>query len=57
MGMFAYQGENLVAKELNIPKWVWRRGWSYSNFAMRKIDRYDKRRKTAHKGLPDNDCR
>ena len=84
MGTFASKGENLGAKELNIPKWVWHVGWSYSNFAvdnsavgiahrlladlrwistrdcpiaMRKIDRYDKRRKTADKGVPDNDCR
>ena len=71
MGTFASKGENLGAKELNIPKWVWYRGWRYSNFAVdnsavgiarlpncnEKIDRYDKRRKKVYKGVSDNDCR
>ena len=48
MGTFASKGENWGAKELNIPKWVWYKVGSYSNFASRKTDRYDKRRKTAY---------
>ena len=34
IGTFAYRGENLGAKELNIPNWVWHRGQTYSNFAV-----------------------
>ena len=38
MGTFASKGENWGAKELNIPKWVWHRGWSYSNFVVDNSD-------------------